>query len=98
MGAFEVGKVFSHTTARGNNKRVLLSIAWHIRDNSNDCWPGYEKIAHTAGIGRSTVATCIRSLVELGQLERITSSVVRSAKGWSKASNHYSLPDAWFRE
>jgi hypothetical protein len=96
MGAFEVGKVFQHTTARGSNKLVLLSIAWHIRNNSNDCWPSLETIAKTAGLGRSTVAACIANLDQLGQLERISAPVVRSAKGWNKASNHYSLPESWF--
>lgn len=64
-------------------KLVLLKLADNANDNG-ECWPSYQYIADQCEIGRSTVKSHIKALIDLGFLKM-------EARNDGKSSNLYIL-------
>lgn len=83
--------VWHDTTAKGNDRLMLLALA----DNANDdgwCWPGIPQLVAKTMLGRSTVFRRLDVLESAGLVERFAradegrSTVYRVAVPWSDAT------------
>ena len=84
--------VWHETTAKGNDRLMLLALA----DNANDdgwCWPGVAQLVDKTMLGRSTVIRRLDVLEAAGLVERYTradagrTTVYRVAVPWADAGS-----------
>ena len=97
--------VWHETTAKGNDRLMLLALA----DNANDdgwCWPGVAQLVDKTMLGRSTVFRRLDVLEAAGLVERYTradagrTTVYRVAVPWADAGSWPaercgSMPQSW---
>ena len=60
--------VFSHSTAAGADRLLLLAIADHAGDDGDDAWPSVPTLARKTGISERSVQRGISRLVDGGHL------------------------------
>lgn len=71
MSVKALDAVFDYSKAQGAAYIVLIVMAdW--ADHNGRCWPSFAQIAKKAHVTRATVATAIRDLIALGELERVS--------------------------
>lgn len=71
MSVKALDAVFERSKAAGAAFTVLIAMAdW--ADHQGRCYPSFAQIARKARVFRSSVATAIRDLTALGELERVT--------------------------
>lgn len=62
--------VWEHSTAKGNDRLVLLAIADNANNDGGNAFPGHAELMRKTLLPRSTIYACIDRLVESGELER----------------------------
>ena len=65
-----MSRVWANSEARGTARLVLLAIADHANP-SGIAWPSLRRLSQYANVDKSNVSRAIKSLVEMGELERI---------------------------
>lgn len=71
MSVKALDAVFDRSQATGAAFTVLIAMAdW--ADHQGRCYPSFAQIARKARVSRQTVASAIRELIALGELERVT--------------------------
>tara|TARA_R100000700_G_C3160127_1_gene136419 strand:- start:202 stop:903 length:702 start_codon:yes stop_codon:yes gene_type:complete len=65
-----MSRVWANSEAKGTARLVLLAIADHANP-SGIAWPSLRRIAQYANVDRSNVSRAIKSLIQIGELERV---------------------------
>ena len=65
-----ISRVWANSNAKGTARLVLLAIADHANP-SGVAWPSLRRIAQYANVDKSNVSRAIKSLIQIGELERV---------------------------